>query len=115
MENFIPEIDLVQVFDNELGLSLTSEFLVTPLPYKSDADFRSLTNSYRELAEPRSLAFDADPQWRLQGPVGAKFIECEPFAAEMVINSHAHLVDRYNLFEDEWHEMGLAVIRLHPD
>ena len=28
MENFIPEIDLVQVFDNELGLALTPEFLV---------------------------------------------------------------------------------------
>ncbi len=115
MENFIPEIDLVQVFDNELGLALTPEFLVTPLPYRSDAHFDSLTSMYRDLAEPRCLAFDADPQWRLEGPVGTEFMECEPFAAEMVMDSYAHLVDRYNLFEDEWHEMGLAVIRLQPD
>ena len=115
MENFIPEIDLVQVFDNELGLALTSEFLVTPLPYRSAADFDSLTSTYNELAEPRSLAFDVDPQWRLKGPVGIEFTECEPFAAEMVMASYTHLVDRYNMFEDEHHEMGLAVIRLHPD
>ena len=30
MENFIPEIDLVQVFDNELGLVITPNFLATP-------------------------------------------------------------------------------------
>ena len=32
MENYIPEIDLAQVFDNELGLVITPEFLVTPRP-----------------------------------------------------------------------------------
>ena len=115
MENFIPEIDLVQVFDNELGLALTGEFLVAPLPYKSDADFDSMANLYRELAEPRGLALDSNPDWRFDGPAGTQFMECEPSAAKMVMDSHTHLVDRYNLFEDEQHEMGLAVIRLQPD
>ena len=114
MENFIPEIDLVQVFDNELGLALTPEFLVAPLPYKSDADFDSITSMYRELAEPRRLALDIDPHWRLDGPISSRFIECEPLAAEMVTDSYTHLLDRYNLFEDERHEMGLAVVGLQP-
>ena len=115
MENFIPEIDLVQVFDNELGLALTSEYLVAPIPYKSEADFRTQRNLFRELAEPSGLAFDVDLQWKLDGPVGKQFIAREPDAAEMVVDSYTHLVDRYNLFEDERHEMGLAVIQLRPD
>ncbi len=115
MESFIPEIDLVQVFDNELGLALTREFLVAPLPYKSDADFESVAGTYGELAQPAGLAFDADRRWSLDGPVGTQFLECEPLAAELVVNSYTHLLDRYNLFEDEPHEMGLAVIRLYPD
>lgn len=115
MENFIPEIDLVQVFDNELGLSLSAEFLVTPLPYRSEADFDSIASMYSGLAEPHGLELDADPQWRLEGPVGRQFTQREPLTAELVMCSYAHLLDRYNRFEDEWHEMGLTVIRLQPD
>ena len=115
MENFIPEIDLVQVFDNELGLALTSEYLVAPIPYKSEADFMTQRNLFRELAEPSGLAFDVDLQWKLHGTVGTQFAEYEPTAAKLVLDSYAHLLDRYNLFEDERHELGLAVIQLRPD
>ena len=115
MENFIPEIDLVQVFDNELGLAITPEFLVAPLPYASEADFDSLKEQFRRLAESGGLEFDTATEWNLDGPVGTRFQECEPVAAEMVLDSFGHLLDRYNLFEDELHEMGIAVIRLIPN
>ena len=134
MESFIPEIDLVQVFDNELGLVITPEFLVAPLPYVSDteqplsfrrrpessglsagADFDALKELYHRLAEPRGLSFDADPEWRLDGQLGARFQEIEPVAAKMVLDSYEHLLHRYNEFEDVRHEMGLAVIQLVPD
>ena len=112
MEHFIPEIDLVQVFDNELGLAITPEFLVSPLPYPSDAEFDALVEMYERLAEPSGLAFDADAEWRLDGPVGSQFREVEPAAAELVLDSYEHLLDRYGQFEDNRHEMGLAIIRL---
>lgn len=115
MENFIPEIDLVQVFDNELGLSITSEYLVAPLPYASDADFDSLSSLYRGLAEPNNLEFETNAGWQLDGSVGTRFQESEPVAAEKVMDSFEHLLNRYNLFEDEWHEVGLAIIHLIPD
>ena len=35
-----------------------------------------------------------------------------PSASELVLESYEHLLDRYNQFEDNRHEMGLAVIRL---
>ena len=112
MEHFIPEIDLVQVFDNELGLAITPEFLVSPLPYASDAEFEALIEMYEHLAQPGGLSFDADAEWRLEGPVGSQFREAEPIASELVLESYEHLLDRYNQFEDNRHEMGLAVIRL---
>ena len=115
MESFIPEIDMVQVFDNELGLVITPEFLVAPLPYATDAGFHSLIDMYRRLADPRGLDFDADTDWRLEGPVGKRFSETEPEAAEMVLDSREHLLERYNSFEDERHEIGLAVIGLVTD
>ena len=115
MENFIPEIDLVQVFDNELGLAITPGFLVAPLPYASGADLDSLLELYQRLTEPLGLAFDADAEWRLDGPVGTEFRAKEPEAAEMVLDTCEHLVDRYNHFEDERHDMGLAVVQLVPN
>ena len=74
----------------------------------------ALTELYRTLTEPRGLSFNADPEWRLDGPLGARFQEIEPVAAKMVLDSYEHLLDRYNEFEDERHEMGLAVIGLVP-
>ena len=115
MENFIPEIDLVQVFDNELGLAITPEFLVAPLPYSSDSDFSVQSNLIRELAGPNNLAFHADREWRLDSEVGAQFHDREECAAEKVLDSYEHLAERYNLFEDEQYEMGLVVVRLVPD
>ena len=112
MEHFIPEIDLVQVFDNELGLAITPEFLVSPLPYASDAEFEALIEMYERLAQPGGLSFDADAEWRLEGPVGSQFREAEPIASELVLESYEHLLDRYNQFEDNRHEMGLAIIHL---
>ena len=115
MESFIPEIDLVQVFDNELGLAITPEFLVAPLPYKSDTDYDAMTGLYQRLTEPRGLSFDADPEWCLDGPVSSQFVEVEPVAAKLVLDSYDHLIYRFNQFEDDWHEMGLAVVRLVSD
>ena len=112
MEHFIPEIDLVQVFDNELGLAITPEFLVSPLPYASDAEFDALVEMYERLAEPSGLAFDADAEWRLDGPVGSQFREVEPTTSKLILDSYEHLLDRYGQFEDNRHEMGLAIIRL---
>ena len=35
METWVEEIDLIQVFENELGLYISSDFFVTPIPFRS--------------------------------------------------------------------------------
>ena len=112
MENFIPEIDIVQVFDNELGMAITPDFLVSPMPYASEADFRDLAALYERLVAPAALPFDADRLWTLDGPVGSEFREREPEAARLILDSRERILERYRLFEGDGHEMGLAVVRL---
>ena len=40
MEGWIPFVDLVQVFDNELGLCITKDYMVTPIVYRTGEDIR---------------------------------------------------------------------------
>ena len=112
MENYIPEIDLVQVFDNELGLIISDEFLVSPAPYRNQDEFDGLVNVYRELTQPTDLKFEIDRRWRLDGPLGQSFQEQEPAAAKQILDSHDQLLKRYEWFEGEGYEMGLAVVEI---
>ncbi len=115
MENSIPEIDLVQVFDNELGLIITRDFLIAPVPYRNEAEFDDLREVYRDLARPLELRHEVHPEWELSGSQGAAFAEQEPAAAARIIESRGHLLRRYQLFEGDDHDMGLAVVRLRPE
>ena len=115
MENFIPEIDLVQVFDNELGLVITPDFLVTPLPYADAEGYDGIRRLYERLTQAGGLNMDASPDWDIDGKVWARFQEREPDAAERVMGCYERLAERYNAFEDEWHDMGLAIIQLRGD
>ena len=112
MENFIPEIDLTQVFDNELGLTITPDFLVTPVPFRTDEEFAELRGLYAGLAEPLKLEFRVSEEWELDGRLGEAFRAAEPRAAERVAESRDRLLERYELFEGAGYEMGLAIVCL---
>ncbi len=113
MENYIPEIDLIQVFDNELGLAITPEFLVAPVPFKSDEEFAELHTLYERLAAPDSLEMDVRTDWNMDGPLGEALHDNYPETADAILDSHDHLLERYDLFEGFGHQMGLAVVKLN--
>ena len=112
MENYVPEIDLVQVFDNELGLAITRNFLISPIPYKTEREYGELARIYANLAAPRGLDFDVSPDWDLEGVAGRAFADDEPSAARAVMESREHLLRRYGRFEGGGYAMGLAAVRL---
>ena len=112
MENFIPEIDLTQVFDNELGLTITPDFLVTPVPFRTDEEFAELRGLYAGLASPLKLEFRVSEEWELDGRLGEAFRAAEPRAAERVTESRDRLLERYEFFEGAGYEMGLAIVCL---
>ena len=112
MENYIPEIDLVQVFDNELGLVITPEFLVAPVPFKTDEEFHELYALYERLADPDNLDVDVRSEWSLDSLLGEMFHSQYPDTSDDVLDSQDHLLERYDLFEGPGHQMGLAIVKL---
>ncbi len=112
MENYIPEIDLVQVFDNELGLAITPEFLVAPVPFKTDEQFQELRELYERLTSPDDLEMYVSPEWSLDTHLGESLYAKEPRAAGAILDSHDHLLERYDQFEGFGHQMGLAIVNL---
>jgi hypothetical protein len=114
MANFIPEIDLVQVFDNELGLYIDSEFLVTPIVYQSESEYDDLKTEYTDVCESQNLPYEITPNWTLDSPLGDQLFQRNPVAAQAIMESESHLTDRYQHFEGEGHSAGLALIGLKP-
>ena len=112
MENYIPEIDLVQVFDNELGLVITPDFLVAPVPYRTEEEFEEMNALYGRLAAPDDLEVDVSSEWGLDSALGESFRQHEPEAADAILDSLDHLLERYSLFEGFGYQMGLAIVKL---
>ncbi len=112
MESWVPDIDLVQVFDNELGLMISSGYFVTPIVYKNEADYERLREGYAAAAAAAGLDFHATPDWSLDSRLGEGFAVESPSAAEKILAARDHLLARYNRWEAAEHDAGLVVIAL---
>ena len=113
LEGWIPHVDLVQVFDNELGLCITEDYMVTPLVYRAEKTLERLTREYTQVCDRAGLRCDVSPNWGLETDLGAAFAEAHPEAAERVMASREHLLARYDDCHGPGHEAGLVVIELH--
>ena len=112
LEGWITDADLVQVFENELGLSLSREFYVTPVPYRSDAEFERLATEYRTIAGRAGFPCHVSRDWSLESDLGRLFASREPMAARGVMAAREHLLLRYNEWDTPGHDAGLALMRL---
>ena len=112
MEGWIPHVDLVQVFDNELGLYISKDFMVTPLVYKSASTYEKLRRQYTEVCQRAGLLCGVAPDWTLDSPLGQGFAERDPGVAEKVLESRDHLLARYDDCHGTGHDAGLVVIGL---
>jgi hypothetical protein len=115
MEAWVSEIDLVQVFDNELGLIISPGFFVTPIVYKSQANYEQLRSEYAEAAETAGLECWVSPEWSLDSDIGERFVAESPQAAEKIVEARDHLLTRYNQWEAAEHGAGLVVMALGRD
>jgi hypothetical protein len=115
MENFIPEIDMVQVFDNELGLYIDDQLLVAPIMHQSEAEYDELRSEYIQASEDQGADYEITPNWSLDSQLGDELFSRNPIAAQAILDSEEHLLTRYQHFEAEGHSAGLALIGLRPD
>ncbi len=112
MEGWIPYIDLVQVFDNELGLYISSDFMVTAVVFRDERAFEKAASEYRAACTRAGRACDVSPRWDLGSPLGEAFAAAHPRVAERVLDAREHLLARYDECHGADHEAGLVVIGL---
>jgi hypothetical protein len=104
--------DLMQVFENELGLYLSSEFYVTPIAFKSDKEFRRDSQEYLEVSKRAGLAASVTADWTLDSPLGAEFSEAEPQVSEKILQARDHLISRLDECDGPGHRSGLVIMKL---
>ena len=112
LEGWIPDADMMQVFDNELGLYLSRDFFVTPIPFKNQREFDRLKSEYQQVCRRANLECAVSPRWDLDSPLGQDLVLAEPRVSRQVLSSQEHLLCRYNAWDGPGHESGLVVIRL---
>ena len=112
LEGWIPYVDLVQVFDNELGLYICEDFMVTAAVYKTDAAYGEIRDEYLRVCGASDLDCAVSQDWTLDTPLGQRFAETYPKAAEKVLASRDHLLMRYDDCHGPGHDGGLVVIPL---
>ena len=112
MEGWIPYVDLVQVFDNELGLCITKEYMAAPIVFRTERTFDTLRGQYLRACAEAGVQCEVSDTWGLDGPIAESFAKDEPRKAERIFDSYDHLLDRYDDAHGTGHEAGLAVIRL---
>ena len=112
MESWIPDIDLVQVFDNELGLYISPTLFVTPVVFRSQAAFERQRETYVEEARAAGMSCVASDQWTLESSLGQRLLEEAPRAGERIASSEEHLVARCDDQYGPGHQAGLVLISL---
>ena len=112
LEGWIPDADMVQVFDNELGLYVSQDFFLTPIPFRNEREFSKLSEEYLQVCRRANLECSVSRDWSLDSPLGQRFVDQEPQVSERIMQGHEHLLHRYNKWDGPGHDSGLVVIKL---
>ena len=112
LEGWIPFSDLIQVFDNELGLYLSADFYVAVIPYRSEGEFRRDRDDFRQICRRGQLQCSIAEDWTLDSPSGRAFEEAEPEISRRILLARDHLLRRLDQCDGPGHQAGLVVIEL---
>ena len=112
LEGWMPFTDLMQVFDNELGLYLSSDYYVIPIPFRSEQDFTRARQEYEAVSRRAGLDCSVTGQWGLDSLLGTQFSLAEPVASQRILEAEEHLLARLNECEGTGHQAGLVIMKL---
>ena len=112
LEGWIPYSDLMQVFDNELGLFLSADFYVAPISYRSEREFQGARDEFLEVCRRGQLQCSITGDWTLDSPLGRAFEEAEPEVSRRILLAREHLLARLDQCDGPGHEAGLVIIKL---
>ncbi|MCH7735934.1 MAG: hypothetical protein IH872_00880 [Chloroflexi bacterium] len=112
LEGWIPEVDLIQVFENELGLFISEGFFITPIVYKNQQEFLDLRKQYINACGKVGFDCAIAEEWDLESEIGQMFAKEHPFASRQIMECEEHLLFRYNESEGQDHKAGIVVVSL---
>ena len=112
LEGWMPYSDLMQVFDNELGLYLSADYYVAPITYRSEREYRRDREQFLEISRRGGLECSVSEDWTLDSPLGCAFAEAEPEVGQKILESRDHLLHRLDECDGPGHEGGLVIIKL---
>lgn len=112
LEGWIPYSDLMQVFDNELGLYLSADYYVTPVPFRKEEQYRRDRGESLEVANRAGLECSVTHSWTLDTPLGQEFQDAEPEVSGRIMDAEEHLLARLDGCDGPGHQSGLVVMKL---
>ena len=112
MEGWIEDVDLVQVFDNELGLYISKDFFVAPIAFRNSTAFDKLKAQYLQACEKAGVECEVNGDWVLDSPLAYEFQGRAPEVAIRILDAEEHLLRRYDECHGPNHQAGLVIIRL---
>ena len=112
LEGWISFSDLMQVFDNELGLYLSADYYVMPICYRSEREYRRGRDEFLEVCQRGQLEHSVTCDWTLETPVARAFAEAEPEVSRLILLARDHLLARLDDCDGPGHQAGLVVIKL---
>ena len=112
LEGWVSFSDLMQVFDNELGLFLSRDFYVMPIEFTSEKEFNRDRQEYLNVSQRAGLKCSITHDWSLDSPLGEEFSEAEPVVSERVMEAGQHLLVRLDECDGPGHQTGLVLMKL---
>jgi len=112
LEGWVAFSDLMQVFDNELGLYLSRDFYVMPLDFTTEKEFNRDRQEYLNVSQRAGLKCSITHDWSLDSPLGEEFSKAEPVVAERVFKAGQHLLHRLDECDGPGHQAGLVIMKL---
>ena len=112
LEGWIPFSDLMQVFDNELGLYLSAGYYVAPISYRSEREYARDRDEFLDVCRRGGLEHSITEEWTLDTPLGRAFAEAEPDVSRRILDARERLLARLDECDGPGHGAGLVVIKL---
>ena len=104
--------DLMQVFENELGMYLNSEYYITPIVFKDHNEFTNAKSEYNTICCKSGLDIGVSENWSFDSELGSVFSKEQPDISANILMAESHLLARLDECDGPGHRSGLVIIKM---
>ena len=104
--------DLMQVFENELGMYLNSQYYITPIVFKDHNEFEIAKSEYNTICYKFGLDIGVSEDWSFDSELGSQFSNEEPDTSANILMAESHLLSRLDECDGPGQRAGLVIIKM---